>query len=70
MLVLLLILVLLSLLLLLRLLLLLVLLVSHVLHVHLIVVAGPMGLVIVSIVFHHLVGSMKVLGDFSGHCSL
>ena len=63
------ILVLLSLLLLLMLLLLL-LLVSHVLHVHLIVVAGHMGLVIVSIVFHHLVGSMKVLGDFSGHCSL
>ena len=69
MLVLLLILVLLSLLLLLRLLLL-VLLVSHVLHVHLIVVASHMGLVFVSIVFHHLVGSMKVLGDFSGHCSL
>ena len=69
MLVLLLILVLLSLLLLLRLLLLL-LLVSHVLHVHLIVVASPMDLVIVSIIFHHLVGSMKVLGNFSGHRSL
>ena len=69
MLVLLFILVLLSLFLLLRLLLL-MLLVSHVLHVHLIAGVGLMDFVVFFIIFHDFVGSMKVLGDFSGHSSL